>query len=203
MRLVGLTLLAIFSSGCGLLVGNVKPVDQKSGDYRVLDLTEEPSAEWQKLDPEEANTRAETTAQGENPAGDPGQGSTETTDVAYQSKRTDSIISMNTACRPSLKWEDKVDVVEREKHLRQFTRELLLGISDIGERQERMIRVQDLSALETTVLGKLSGRTTKLRTVVLRQGQCIYDLMYIAKPSVFDQDEPAFSRFVASLRLRR
>ena len=39
-------------SGCGVLIGNVKPVDEKSEAYGVMDLSKE-SPEWRKLDPQE------------------------------------------------------------------------------------------------------------------------------------------------------
>jgi hypothetical protein len=185
------------ASGCSTLVGNIKPVDEKSDDYRVIDLSKE-NSEWEKLP-------AESAQQSEKPANpeDPGQGSTESSDIAYQSKATASIISMNTACRPTLKWEDKATQEQREQHLREFTRQLLLGISDIHDRKEEFIQVQSVPALKTTLVGQLSGQTTQLRTVVLRHEDCIYDLMYIARPSYFEKNEPDFARFVASLRLRK
>src|SRR4051812_47677682 len=78
-------------SGCAL-IGNVKPVAEKSESYGVMDLSKE-NPEWVKLDTSE-------TRSGENSSG--GSQETETTevsDVAYQSKRNASIISLNSACR--------------------------------------------------------------------------------------------------------
>jgi hypothetical protein len=42
----------------------------------------------------------------------------------------------------------------------------------------------------------------KLRTVVLRRGSCVYDLMYVARPEHFKDNEPDFAHFIASLKLK-
>lgn len=171
-------LLAIGASGCGVLLGNVKPVDEKADTYRILDLSRE-NPDWEKL---------------ENPKPTDDTESTEMTDVAYQSKRTASIISLNTACRERVK--------NPTSTLRQFTQELLLGFADVSEKKERELTHRDVPALETTITGKLRGQPMSLRAVVIRKDECLYDLMYVARPAHFSEQESDFSRFVESLRLR-
>jgi hypothetical protein len=41
-----------------------------------------------------------------------------------------------------------------------------------------------------------------LRTFVLRRGDCVYDLMYVARPDRFAENEQDFSRFADSLKLK-
>ncbi|OFZ83608.1 MAG: hypothetical protein A3K03_09570 [Bdellovibrionales bacterium RIFOXYD1_FULL_44_7] len=172
----------LLSSGCGVLIGNVKPVDEKSEEYYVTDLSKS-NNDWVKLDPASTSEK-----QREN------NESTEISDVTFQSKSTASIISLNSACRPNL---------QKQKHdLREFTRELLFGISDITRRTEKETSVSGETALETTVRGKLNTEPMMLRTVILQHRKCVYDLMYIARPNFFKKHLDDFSRFVASLKLK-
>jgi hypothetical protein len=184
LRICGLSLfLLLASSGCGLLFGNVKPVDEKSDDYGVLDLSKN-SSEWAKLDPKTSNPEAK----------DADSRSTEVSDVAFQSKKTASIISLNSSCNP--------EVQNPDKDLRSFTNLLFLGITDITLRDERTMNFQNSPALQTTLRGKLNGEEMMLRTVVLRKRNCLYDLMYVARPAHFLENEPDFSRFASSLKLK-
>ena len=41
--------LLALGAGCSVLVGNIKPVDQKSDDYKVLNLNKD-NADWVKLE---------------------------------------------------------------------------------------------------------------------------------------------------------
>ncbi|MGZ6334219.1 MAG: hypothetical protein ACXWP5_16470, partial [Bdellovibrionota bacterium] len=126
------------------------------------------------------------------------EGSTaEVSDVAFQSKKTASIISLNTACRGVLE--------DYEKDLHHLTDLLLLGFTDVEHRQERQVQIQGAPGLETTVEGKFVrpvGEVRKLRIVVAERNNCIYDLVYVATPARFATNEPDFTQFVASLRLR-
>jgi hypothetical protein len=171
-------------TGCSLLVGNVKPVDEKSDSYGVADLSRESPDRWQRLS---------ATAEGVD-AKDPAISVAEVPDVAFQSKATSSIISLNSACRSGGETE--------ERDLKGFTNLLFLGISDVSFREESELKLQRGPALETTIQGKLNGEPMKLRTVVLRRGDCLYDLMYVARPDQFPANETDFSHFIASLRLR-
>jgi hypothetical protein len=171
-------ILASLASGCGLLLGTVKPVEEKSEDYRVLDLSKADS-DWIKLPPAPLKDSA----------------TSESSDVTFQSKKTASIISLNTACRQSLE--------NQKQDLHSFTQELLLGIGDITKHTEREMTVQGTAALETTIQGQLNAQQTMLRVIVLHEGACIYDLMYISRPEFFDTYEAEFARFVGSLRIKK
>jgi len=171
--------LLLFQTACGLLIGNVKPVSEKSESYRIMDLSRE-SAEWERIEDTQGPTEED------EPLAIP--------DVAYQSKVTASIISLNSGCRPSME--------ASEQSLKNFTEQLFLGVGKITSREEREIVAGGAPALETTISGRLNDESVKLRTVVLRADRCLYDLTYVARPEQFEKDEKLFSQFVASLRLR-
>lgn len=179
-----LTLILSLSSGCGVLIGNVKPVEEKAENYGVLDLAKV-SPDWTRLDP--SKTLADHTAAEETSP-------TEIADVAFQSKSTSSIISLNSACRkfPETPPQD----------LRTLTNLIFLGITDITLRQEEPLTIQNKPALQTTIEGKLGGESMKVRSVVLRRENCIYDLVYLARPQTFEQGVHDFSQFVASLKVK-
>lgn len=177
-----LLLSALATSGCGIFIGSVKPVDEK-GDYGVLDLTKENPEQWGPLDPQSGRDEEfELSA-------------SEIADVAFQSKQTAAIISLNSACRKSSDY--------RTKTLKELTDELLLGIETNAKGRIEIEReVSGVPALETTITGKVNRQSTQVRTVVLTRGACVYDLMFVARPKRFGEDEPTFQRFVDSLRIR-
>jgi hypothetical protein len=184
--------IAFLFSGCSLLFGNILPTTERSSQYEIFNPAQE-NSEWLPLESEPSATQEEADASA--------------SDIAFQSKTTGTILSLNSACRPALDWglqaeEGDPAAYEREQ-LKQFSRQLLLGIEPTEPLIEKYIEVSQLPALETTLTGTLAGASTKVRTVVLRKGTCVYDLMYVTKPQFFDADEPTFRRFVASLRVNR
>lgn len=182
LTLFCLTSLLVAGSSCGILIGNVKPVDEKSRSYGVMDLSRS-DPDWIKLDPRK--TEASTDGQ---------VSPTEIPDVAYQSRRTASIISIDSACRKAPE--------EPKESLRTLTQLLFLGMTDITLRTENPLLIQGTQGLETTVRGKLNNEQMMLRTVVLRRSSCVYDLVYIARPEYFAENEADFSHFVASLHMK-
>jgi hypothetical protein len=184
-----LALSALFFSGCSVVVGNVKPLDEKSTVYGVMDLSSK-DPDWKKLDPTKTAAQSESVkVQDVSP--------TEVSDVAYQSQSTASIISLDSACR-----EINTAKPYPERDLKTLTDLLLLGITDVTYRAERGLEVQNTPGLETTIVGKLNNEPMELRTVVLKRQNCVYDLVYMARPRYFEKQLPDFSHFVASLRLR-
>jgi len=115
-------------------------------------------------------------------------------DVSFQSKKTASIISINSAC--------KTYDNERKESLSALTHELLLGISEINYFKEKNFPLDGNNALQTTIKGKINNEDMQLRTVVVQRFNCVYDLMYISRPEKFGIDEEDFSHFVSSLKLK-
>jgi len=166
-----------YLSGCSVLVGNVKPVAEKSNEYKVLKLSDV-NHNW-KLLPQETTDEPEKD---------------KTSDVAYQSTKSSSIISLNTACRPNIETD--------ERSLTSYSNMLFLGVTDIKSREEKQYIHDGEPALETTIHGNLNQEEMKLRTVVIRKKDCLYDLMYISRPKYFDSEEKVFSEFANSLKLK-
>jgi hypothetical protein len=190
LTLFGAISLGAISSGCSVVVGNVKPIEEKSTEYGVMDLRHI-SPDWKKLDP------AKTAAQSES-VKEQDVSPTEVSDVAYQSKSTASIISLDSACRLA----PDASRPGAERDLKSLTDLLLLGITDVTLREERGMEIQKTPALETTITGKLNGESMQIRTVVLKRQNCVYDLVYMSRPQYFERQLSDFSHFVASLKLR-
>jgi hypothetical protein len=165
----------------------VKPVDEKSEKYSVLDLAEVAPQTWRKLD--QAQLMSKDSDLGSNSEAF----SSELTDVAYQSKVNSAIISLNSSCR---KGRGAV------QDLRPILRELLMGMSAVEERTETPTEISGLPALAGTIAGRMAGENTKIRALVVSKGECVYDLMYISRPDRFSTHEPDFNRFVSSVKLR-
>jgi hypothetical protein len=188
-------MLLIFSPGCSLLIGNVKPIAEKSHEYEYLNLARE-SKDWTKLEDEESvpSTQDQKVSKlNAEPKSDESD-SNDTNDVAFQSQSSASIISINSACRQRIE--------DTTLDLRSFTQELLLGVVLVTEKQEVQLTVSGLSALETTAQGLLNGQAVKIRTVVLRREDCIFDLMYVARPDRFIIKESEFKKFVQGFKLK-
>ncbi len=187
IRIVSFFVSILALSSCSTLVGSVKPIDEKSTAYGVLDLSKESPSVWVRLT--DAELRPKDAQIGTNKKAF----SSEITDVAYQSKKTAAIISLNSSCR-----EGRGSVEDLEPYLK----ELLLGMYEISERTETSRQLSGVDALESTVAGKMTGQSTKINAVVLSKNGCIYDLMYISRPERFATHEGDFNRFVSSLKLR-
>lgn len=167
------------------MIGNIKPIDEKSEAYGVLDLSKQRPEEWQRLD---LSAVADSK--------DPDAKATEVSDVVYQSKKNASTISLNSACRQNAQYSDSL------KGLRDLSNLLFFGISDIMQRDENQLSIQGTPALQTTVRGKIKSEDIMIRTVVLHRHSCIYDMVYLTPPDRFKNNETDFSQFVASLRLK-
>ncbi len=180
-----LPILGLFSlSGCGVILGNVRPVTEKAEQYGILDLSKDHPETWSKIQTK-SNADEKT-----HPQSTP----SEVSDVAFQAIRSPSIIALNSGCRPSIE--------SQAKELKELTNELILGFSEIQSRTEKFLTIEKVPALETTIHGKMSEKPIFLRTVVVRKNNCVYDLLYMSSPADFATHEKDFSNFVASLRIK-
>lgn len=171
------TVILMSTSSCAILFGNVKPVTERSDHYEVNKL-DHGESNWKRIGFEDENQDQDR----------------DHSDLAFQSQKTSSIISINSACRSRIR--------NQSKDLRDFTNLLLLGVSDISKREEKIYTLSEVPALETTLEGNMNRQKTKIRTVVLRKSACLYDLMYVAQPENFDKEIGDFEKFVSSLRLQ-
>lgn len=187
------SLAALFlSSGCGVLFGNVKPVTEKSQGYDILTLSDVDS-DWEKLKSEDVLDSESKKEIEESDEDEKDERQAFSSDAAYQSKSSGSIISINSACRSRIALD--------EETLRQFTDSLFLGFTDIRERDEKATKVSGSPALQTTISANINNEPMKIRAVVLKQETCVYDLMYLARPKNFEKNEKLFTKFVDSLHI--
>lgn len=179
IAVLGIFILISSGFGCSLFLGNIRPVEEKSTQYGILDLTKM-NPDWIKLD--------------NIPPPTPERPASEIPDTTYQSKKTGSVISINSICKdfdaPS------------EANLKASTNALLLGISGVSIQEQKPIPLWNSTALQTTLKGKIDQQERILRTVVVHKDKCTYDLMYIAEPKFFNLNEADFTRFVTSLNLK-
>lgn len=179
-NIVTASILSFWLTGCSLFFGNVKPIDERSSTYHILDLSKE-IPEWKKIDSDNKH-------QPPDPQEIPESG---LSDVAFQSEDTASVISINSACK-------SYQNPGNEKNLKELTRELLLGFSEISLENETPLIVDNTPSLQTTLKGRLSQENVMIRTVVLQKGNCVYDLMYLSRPENFKTHENDFNHFVNS-----
>ncbi len=177
----------LLSSACSILVGNIKPVSEKSESFTIQEL-DKIDASWIKLDEQKEIQIKQDAETSDDPANSP----LDASDLAYQHKKTSSIISLSTACRPRNALQ--------ENTLSQFTDALLLGITDITGRTERTMTLDSLSALETILNGSLSNESVKLAVVVVRKESCVFDLMLVTRAKYFESEKKVFDSFVSSLK---
>ncbi|MBI4925142.1 MAG: hypothetical protein HY843_04385 [Bdellovibrio sp.] len=181
IKTINILLLIFLAPSCALLVGQVKPVEEKTNEYEILDISKQ-NPNWQKLNPQTDENTGDTA------------NLSDISDLSFQSKKTASVISLNTACRKS--YEDKT------QDLHKMTELLFMGISDISYKSETPTTLNNYPALNTIIQGKLASQETKLRAIVFQKKECVYDLMYVARPEQYAQEEEDFNQFVGSLKLK-
>jgi hypothetical protein len=54
--------------------------------------------------------------------------------------------------------------------------------------------------MHTVLDAKLDGVRMSYDIYVLKKDQCVYDFVYVAEPSRFEQGAPAFEQFVSGFR---
>lgn len=190
-----LAFLTLITNGCSVLVGNVKPVDEKSERYTVINL-EKTNPDWKALPSQSVKSSNEDSSQ-ENIEGS-------STDVAFQSKKTASIISLNSSCRKAN--------LRKDLNLQDYSKVLLLGLTEINDYNEKEVQLAGFPAFETITDGKMpldqperqvhGLQKVRLKTFVVKKEDCLYDLMYIAKPEHFSSQESDFNLFVQSLKIK-
>lgn len=173
-----------FLSSCAL-VGNVRPLAEKSETYAVRSPSESDS-EWITVtEPESLSPRQKDE--------DPEDYSNEVSDLVFQSKKTGAIISLNSACRPKHK--------DLNAELSELTDLLFLSVTDVKKREQKSIEISGIPALETQIFGKMDGKDIRMNTVVLKKGECIYDMLYISRPKFYDNGKLTFGKFVSSFKV--
>ena len=173
--LYSLLAFTVFLNACSVLVGQVKPVEEKA----TLTPTKKdifPSEDWKKLDIQSGTHSNE-----------------DIPDAAWQSHVSGAVISLNSVCRQRF---------DEEGDLKRVTKMLLSQWDNLKVEKERSFVVSNFQALETTAHGNYLNRDRKFQTVVVKSPSCVYDLVYLSPVESFDQELSVFQKFRDNLNLK-
>ena len=173
--LYSLLALTIFLNACSVLVGQVKPVEEKA----PLPSAEKiifPAANWKKLD---------------IPSGT--QSNEDIPDAAWQSGRTAAVVSLNSVCRQDF---------DEDGDIKRVTKMLLSQWDSLKVDSERSLTISGFQALETTGSGSYLDRSRRFQTVVVKSPTCVYDLVYLSPVETFPQELSVFQKFRDNLNLK-
>jgi hypothetical protein len=83
-----------------------------------------------------------------------------------------------------------------------LARQLLIGLRNRAVIERGTTEIAGRPASRAVVDGRLDGATADVRveTLVMKDGRCVYDFMYVAPPATFDATRADFIRFVDSFR---
>ncbi|MBI3544271.1 MAG: hypothetical protein HY075_13455 [Deltaproteobacteria bacterium] len=164
-------------------------MDSKSHDYTVVRLDREKGHEWHLLSPSSSGGQPQSSSSSPSPD--------DTGDLAFEHRGSGSIVSVNSVCREY-----------RDASLEDLSKYLLLGLNTRGPVVTQDIELDGAKALESTVDAAMNQRQpssgerkfeetpVRVRAVVLRKRSCTFDLMFVARPDVFDELLPIFNRFL-------
>ena len=168
-------IIVIFLNGCSVLVGQVRPVDQKAPPIPFKDIALiAPS--WKAL---EIPLRSKN--------------SEDIPDAAWQSGKTAAVISLNSACRQT---------PDEHLDLKEVTRGLISQWDNLTINHEEPKILSGFPAWETGATGKYLKRDRKFETVVVKTPRCVYDLVYLSPVESFTEELSVFEQFCDSLNLK-
>ena len=168
--------ISLFLNGCSVLVGQVKPVEEKAAKVPFTDVTVI-APNWNRLD-----------MPGKTKSAD------DIPDAAWQSDTTAAVISLTSACRQTPD--------EERSDLKEVTRIILSQWDNLSILNENPKIISGLPAWETEAEGKYLGRERKFKTTVVKTSTCVYDLIYLSPVKSFEQELSVFERFRDSLNLK-
>jgi hypothetical protein len=171
--------LTFFLNGCSVLVGQVKPVDEKASEEAIINKVPDLASidpDWKKI------VLAATFSTSED-----------TPDAAWQSQKTAAVISINSACS---------QLNDERSSVAYVTTSLLSQWRHLKIIHQADTKLSGYPALETTAEGYYLNRTRKFQTVAVKTTTCVYDLIYLSPVNSFDQELSAFQKFRDNLVLK-
>lgn len=168
---------SVFLNACSVLVGQVKPVEEKASATQLTPI-DHISPNWKQLELHSAVSN---------------EGADDIPDSAWQSTRSAAVISLNSACRQNR---------DESSELKDFTSNLLSQWRNLKIESQNNIIVSGKPALETTAEGIYLNRHRKFQTVVVKTQTCLYDLIYLSPVKTFNQELGVFHQFRDSLKLK-
>lgn len=112
-------------------------------------------------------------------------------DVAFENQDNGAIISLNSICRKYQKYT-----------LDELTKGLLLGLNLDEQVDERFIKISGVKAKNTVYLSRIDDVEVKIRAVVLKKDDCMYDFIYVVVKEKDHLSNESFEQFLASFRVK-
>lgn len=112
-------------------------------------------------------------------------------DLAFLQTRENSTITVNSTCG-----KNKV-----KYSLSALSNSLLIGIDDKKLIKSTEREVSGEISLQRIYQGRISGVAIEICTVVLKRGDCVYDLSYSSTPDNFDKWFGEFDEFVSGFKV--
>ncbi len=178
MKSFSFILLPLTLVSCSVLVGQVKPVEEKSANSSTGSGVLERRG-WKQLD-----LTAESDGKSDAP---------DSPDAVWQSPKTSAVISLNSVCR-----KDK----RQSSDPKQVTGVLLSQWDNLQPEQERALTVGGLPAHETIASGDYLSSHRKFAILVVKSPACTYDMIFVSPPETFEQELSVFQEFRDSLFLK-
>ena len=86
-----------------------------------------------------------------------------------------------------------------DRPLRLLSRYLLFGLAHRSVVEEGPVTIAAREGLRQVVRGQREAADVEVEAVVVKDGRCVYDFLYVAPPAAFAEGRPAFRAFVESL----
>lgn len=112
-------------------------------------------------------------------------------DLAFLNQQDNSTITVNSTC----------DKNKTKYNLKALSNTLLIGIDDKKLIKSSERTVSGEVALQRIYEGNLSGVPVKISTVVVKKGDCIYDMSYSSTRDKFENRFAEFNEFVSRLKI--
>jgi hypothetical protein len=168
--------LSLFSSGCSILVGTVKPLEEKAVNSSTSGMPDSTSG-WKRL-------QIESSAQSH----------TDIPDAAWKSPLTSAVISINSVCDRSKK--------RSRESLKSVTQTLLSQWDRLQILTETQHVLSGFPAMSTIAEGIYSGESRKFKITIVKSPSCIYDLVLVGPTGSFERDLSVFQSFHDNLILK-
>ncbi len=111
-------------------------------------------------------------------------------DLFFRDPKTGATVGVAAECRRRTK-----------APLNILTRHLLFGLEEWRVVERRGLRFGDVEGMETIMVARSDEADVKMSLVVIKRGRCIYDLIYVARPSDFSSGIGDFREMVRSFTL--
>ena len=172
-------LFLLFLNGCSVLIGRVKPVEEKAVEPNLVQV--------QSLDPTWKKLSIQSEHQGT------AEENEDIPDAAWQSSKTAAVISLNSACR---------QFTDTESNLKNITETITTPWDRLEIISQKEISFAGHPALETIAQGYYLRRERKFQLIVVKSPSCIYDMIFLSPLDTYDQEVTLFQRFRDNLRLK-